>query len=233
MGKVLPPLVLGGEYLVGEPRGDRSTEGRNHHGPRGACSDKAAEPHVAGRGGDAPLKHAGQQPVERQRRRRVRLPATRCHHRLQAVKAARACAAWHPGGGGSGSERALLAAVPLPLELQRPEVLPRQLQQLAPLLPYAHALHQRERRKATLGALTAGCLTVGEAGVGVGSGPDGGARRVLGVAAVGAHAVQYRAPHAAHAAEACALGTRRVCTRHASRCRVAQLRAVLEHQGGR
>ena len=99
------------------------------------------------------------------------------------MKAARANAAWHPGGGGSGSERALLAAVPLPLELQRPEVLPRQLQQLAPLLPYAHALHQRERRKATLGALTAGCLTVGEAGVGVGSGPDGGARRVLGVAA--------------------------------------------------
>ena len=99
MGKVLPPLVLGGEYLVGEPRGDRSTEGRNHHGPRGACSDEAAEPRVSGRGGDAPLEHAGQQPVARQRRRRVGLPATRCHHRLQAVKAARACAEDKAGWG--------------------------------------------------------------------------------------------------------------------------------------
>ena len=34
-------------------------------------------------------------------------------------------------------------------------------------------------------------LTVGEAGVGVGSGPDRGARRVLGVAAVGAHALHH------------------------------------------
>eukprot|EP00964_Phaeocystis_antarctica_P111894 scaffold76155_cov63-Phaeocystis_antarctica.AAC.2 len=38
----------------------------------------------------------------------------------------------------------LLAATPLPLELERAEVLTGQLQQLAPLLPHAHALGERE-----------------------------------------------------------------------------------------